>query len=146
LDGQILKETGANLSARQLVSIVNKESPGFFFAEFDGGKRGRFACLLDYQARIPVSNFKINAGERGLIYAFDKDIWRPQVWMAFYSQDDYNKGKARYSNTDDLILTPKYVMDVDVTDPKKMLNLTVTMQCVSRSDHLIAIPRFETQT
>jgi Peptidase family M1 domain len=140
LDGQILKETGANLSARQLVSIVNKESPGFFFAEFDGGKRGRFACLLDYQARIPVSNFKINAGERGLIYAFDKDIWRPQVWMAFYSQDDYNKGKARYSNTDDLILTPKYVMDVDVTDPKKMLNLTVTMQCVSRSDHLIAIP------
>lgn len=140
LDGRVLEETGANLSARQIVSIVNQESPGFFFAEFDGGKRGRFALLLDYQARIPVANFGINAGERGLIYAFDKSIWGPGVWMAFYAQDDYAKGQVQYSDTDDLILTPKYSVDVDVTEPKKMLSMTATIQCESRSDHLTAIP------
>jgi len=140
LDGRVLQETGANLSARQVISIVNQESPGFFFAEFEGGKRGRFAFLLDYQARIPVANFAIDAGERGLIYAFDKSIGQPDVWMAFYAQEDYQKGKARYSDADDLMLTPKYAMDVDVTEPKKMLNMTVTLQCESRSDHLIAIP------
>src|SRR5215831_1725536 len=33
LDRRVLEETGANLSARQLISIVNHESPGFFFAQ-----------------------------------------------------------------------------------------------------------------
>jgi hypothetical protein len=140
LDTRVLEETGTNLSARQLVSIVNHESPGFFFGEFDGGKRGRFDFVLDYQARIPVANFEINAGERGLIYAFDKDIWEPQVWMAFHSLQDYSQGHTRYSDADDLVLFPKYAMDVDVTEPKKMLAMTVTVQCESRADHLIAIP------
>ena len=140
LDPRILEETGANLSARQVVSIVNQESPGLFFAEFDGGKKGRFSFLLDYQARIPVANFAINAGERGLIFAFDKSIWAPSVWMAFFSQDDYEKRQGRYSNADDLILTRKYDMDVDVTEPKKILSMTVTMECESRADHLIVIP------
>jgi len=64
LDGRVLEETGANLSARQVVSIMNEESPGFFFAEFEGSKKGRFAYILDYQSRIPVANFQIDAGER----------------------------------------------------------------------------------
>src|SRR3954468_4540363 len=68
LDSRVLEETGANLSARLTLSILNQESPGFFFAEFDGGHRGRFAYVLDAQSRIPVANFDINAGERGLIY------------------------------------------------------------------------------
>jgi Peptidase family M1 domain len=140
LDKRVLEETGANLSARLMVSIMNQESPGFFFAEFDGGRRGHFAFLLDYQARIPVANFEINAGERGLIYAFDKSIWGPQVWMAFYAQEDYQQGKARYADADDLIQVPRYDMDVDVTEPKKMLGLTARMECISRSDHLTTIP------
>ncbi|HTS37444.1 MAG TPA: M1 family aminopeptidase [Candidatus Solibacter sp.] len=140
LDMHVLEETGANLSARQLVSIVNEESPGFFFAEFEGGKKGRFAYILDYQFRLPVANFAINAGERGLIYAFDRDLFAPEVWMAFYSEQDYQKGIAQYSDTGDLVSIPRYNMDVDVTEPKKMLKLTVTMQCKARSDRLIAIP------
>ena len=140
LDKRLLEETGANLSARQLVSILNQESPGFFFAEFDGGQRGRFAFLLDYQARIPVANFQINAGERGLVFAFDTSTLSTQVWMAFHTLEDYRKGKAQYSDADDLILIPKYGMKVDVTEPKKMLRLTAEMTCVSRADHLIALP------
>jgi hypothetical protein len=54
LDPRVLEETGANLSARQLISIVNHESLGFLFVQMDGGHRGRFNFLLDYQARIPV--------------------------------------------------------------------------------------------
>jgi hypothetical protein len=140
LDKRILEETGANLSARQLISMVNQESPGFFFAEFDGGRRGRFAFLLDYQARVPVANFQINAGERGLIFAFDSNTFSPQVWMAFHTLEDYRQGKARYSDADDLILIPKYGMKVDVTEPKKMLRLTAEMNCISRTDHLVALP------
>ncbi|HEY4961078.1 MAG TPA: hypothetical protein VII29_09490, partial [Terriglobales bacterium] len=140
LDGRVLEETGANLSARQMVSILNGESPGLFFGEFDGGRRGRFALLLDAQSRIPVANFGINAGERGLIYAFDRGISAPDVWMAFHGDEEYQQGTARYADADDLISVPRYDMDVDVTEPKKMLSLTARLECVSRSDHLTAIP------
>ena len=140
LDPRVLQETGANLSARQMVSILNGESPGFFYGEFDGGRRGRFAFLFDAQSRIPVANFGINAGEHGLIYAFDKSISSSDVWMVFHEEQEYQKGIARYADADDLISIPRYGMDVDVTQPKKMLNLTAHLDCVSRSDHLIAIP------
>lgn len=140
LDRRVLEETGANLSARQLVSILNHESPGFFFAQLDGGHRGRFDFLLDYQARIPVANFEINAGERGLIYAFDQSIDGPDVWMAFYTQADYQHGQAVYSDEDDLILASKYILRADVTEPKKWLKLETRIECESRSDGLTAIP------
>ena len=140
LDARVLEETGANLSARQMVSILNQESPGFFFGEFDGGRRGRFDFLLDAQSRIPVANFGINAGERGLIYTFDKDMWAPDVWMAFHGQEEYQQGMARYADADDLVEVPRYGMEVDLTEPKKMLKLTAHLECVSRSDHLTAIP------
>ena len=140
LDGKVLQETGANLSARQLISLVNEESPGFFFAEFDGSGKGRFAYILDSQARILVSNFQVNAGERGLIYAFDKSIWAPDTWMAFYTEEDYRLGRSRYADTDNLVSIPNYEMDVDVTQPKKMLRMKATMHCRARSEKITAIP------
>src|SRR5262249_26398040 len=103
LDLQVLQETGANLAAPQVISLVNHESSGFFFVEVGGGRRGRFAYLLDPQARIPVANFGINAGESGLIYAFDKSIWEPDVWMAFHSEDEYKQGRARYAEANDVM-------------------------------------------
>jgi hypothetical protein len=139
LDKKVLEETGANLSSRQLLSILNHESPGFFFAEFSGGHRGRFAVLLDYQARLPLANFEIDAGERGLVYAYDDTIGRPDVWTAFYTQADYDSGQAHYSDDNNLIQTPKYTMSLDVTDPKKWLKLTAHIDCVSNYDHLAAI-------
>ena len=140
LDNRALEETGANLSARQLVSILNNESPGFFFAEFDGTKKGRFAYVLDYQSRILVANFQINAGERGLIYAFDKSLWSPDVWMAFYAEEDYRSGRARYADADDLVSIPNYGMDVDVTEPKKWLRMKTSIHCKARGEQFTAIP------
>ena len=69
-DARILKQTGTNLPARIALSILNREDPGFFFATFDGGKRGRFSLVLDQQNRIPVANFGINGGEKGLIFTY----------------------------------------------------------------------------
>lgn len=140
LDAKVLEETGANVSARQVISIVNAESPGFFFAEFDGSHKGRFTYLLDYQSRIPVASFALDAGERGLIYAFSKEIWQPDVWMAFYTEEDYQRGRARYSNIDDLIVIPNYEMDVDVTEPKKWLRMKVTLHCQAQGNQFSAIP------
>jgi len=140
LEGRVLEETGANLAARQLISIVNEESPGFFFAEFDGSRKGRFSYVLDHQARMLVSNFQVNAGERGLIYAFDKTISGPDIWLAFYTEDDYHNGRSRYADANNLISIPNYAMDVDVTEPKKMLRLTATMRCRVLSEKVSAIP------
>ena len=140
LDERALEETGANLSARQTVSILNHESPGFFFAEVSGGHRGRFAFLLDAQSRIPTANFGINAGERGLIYAFDKNLWAPDVWIASPRGGRVSPGRGPVRDANDLILVPRYHMQVDLTEPKKMLKLTANMECVPRSDHLTAIP------
>jgi len=86
LDRQLLKETGVNVSARLAVSLWNREAPGFFLAQFDKGKRGRFTFLLDQQGRIPVATFNINAGEAGLIFAHrgatmgNDSGWRFTAW------------------------------------------------------------------
>ena len=52
-DASLLVETGLNASARMMVSIANGESPGVFFAQFDKGRRGRFALVFDPQGRVP---------------------------------------------------------------------------------------------
>ena len=47
LEARVLKETGANLSARIASSILNHEKPGFFFASFDGGSAAALHwCLI----------------------------------------------------------------------------------------------------
>jgi hypothetical protein len=74
-DEHTLRETGANLSARVAKSLFNLEKPGFFFAEFAGGKRGRFSLVLDHQNRIPVANFRIDAGEKGLIWSYNNGLY-----------------------------------------------------------------------
>ena len=120
---RILKETGANLSARLAVSMLNGEKPGFFFAQFDGGRRGRFAMVLDYQNRIPVNNFDINAGEKGLIWAYNTGIYNAEVWLAFYGLDDYARGNVDYSDANDQIDVSHYKMEVDLRDYGKRMRV-----------------------
>jgi len=102
--------------------------------------KGRFSLVLDYQERILVSNFEIDAGERGLIYAFDKAIFGPDIWLAFYSEEAYQNRRAQYSDVNNLIAIPNYAMDVDVTEPKKMLRLKATMHSRALSYKLTAVP------
>lgn len=140
LDARILKQTGANLPARLALSILNQEKPGFFFANFDGGKRGRFSLLLDYQNRIPVANFDINAGEKGLIFTYRADDMYNEVWMAFYGQEDYQRGAVEYSDVNDLIDVTHYDMSVDLTDYKKETAITARVKADTRAANLRAIP------
>jgi hypothetical protein len=126
-DARVLRETGANIPARLAVSLLNGENPGFFLATFDGGRRGRFSMLLDFQNRIPVANFGINAGEKGLIWAYNTGIFGTEVWLAFYGLDDYQRGNVAYSDANDQIDIASYKMDVDLREASKRLRVLSRM-------------------
>ena len=127
-DERMLRETGANLPARLAISMLNHEKPGFFFAQFDGGKRGRFSMVLDYQNRVPVANFDINGGEKGLIWSYNSYIYSPEVWEAFYSFEDYQRGTVTYSDANDQIDVKSYRMDVDLRDYKDRVKLNLRLE------------------
>ena len=137
---RLLKETGANVSARLAVSILNQESPGFFLAQFDKGKRGRFTLVLDYQSRLLVATFGINAGEKGLIFAHRGVLSGNDIWMAFYSLEDYQRGRVQYSDTFDLVAIPHFAMQIDVRDPTKVLKVEVRMDIESAVGALRVVP------
>ena len=138
-EARFLKQTGANISARLAVSILNGEQPGFFVAQFDKGKRGAFAYLLDYQCRLPLAAFNLDAGEKGVIFARGS-LLRNEVWMAFYAQSDYERGQVDYSDTFDIVAVSKYTMEIDVTNPKKFLGEQVRMDMSALTGGLRAIP------
>lgn len=140
LDVRILKETGANLSARLAISILNQERPGFFFANFDGGSKGRFSYILDDQSRIPVANFNLNAGEKGLIFKYRSDEYDSEAWMAFYSLQDYQAGFVSYSDNYDLIDITHYDLDVDLREHKKSVRLDGAIKTQTRAGNIRAIP------
>jgi hypothetical protein len=140
LNPRILKETGANLAARVALSLLNGEKPGFFFANFDGGSRGRFSFLLDHQTRVPVANFDLNAGEKGVIFAYTDSLYGSEVWMAFYSLEDYQRNQVEYSDLNDLIDTTHHQLSVDVRDPSSRLRLVSHITAQTRLPNLRAIP------
>lgn len=139
LDKKVLKATGSNISARLAVSILNQEQPGFFFGSFDDGKRGQFYSLLDHQTRIPTASFGINAGEKGLIFKYDTALKYNEVWLAFYSLADYQKGVVSYSDTNDVIDVGAYRMKIDLTEPKKRMGVNAQLSTVVLQDTVRAI-------
>ena len=136
---QLLKETGMNVSARQLESILNQETPGVFLIRVDGGKQGRFTYLFDPQSRIPVTSFGIDAGEKGLVFAYDQAIFSNDIWMAFHAANDYSRGKAPYADAYNLVDTQKHTLTLDLLEPNKVLGLTARLDLVSRVDGLRVI-------
>lgn len=139
MDERMLREMGANLPARLAISLLNTEKPGFFFAGFDGGKRGRFSMVLDYQNRIPVANFEINAGEKGLVWSYNSDVYEPEVWLAFYSDEDYKRGAVEYSDANDQIDINHYTMDVDLRDHKQRVRLHTRIEAEPNQPNVRAI-------
>ncbi len=139
-DARILKETGANLASRLTISIINKETPGFFFATFDGGKRDRFSFTLDYQNRLPTYFFDINGGEKGHIFAYKSSIYNNETWLAFYSLEDYQTGYVAYSDKNDLVDITNYKMDLDLRSPKSKLGLRTKIAMTTRFANTSAIP------
>lgn len=131
-EARMLKQTGANLSARLALSILNDEKPGFFFATFDGGKRDRFNLLIDHQNRIPVANFGLNGGEKGMIFSYRSSLYGNDIWMAFYSLEDYQRGQVAYSDVNDLIDITHYQMNLNLRDLKDKLRLAAKISADSR--------------
>ncbi len=126
-----VRETGANVASRLLLSLLNNEQPGVFIAHFDKGKRGRFTYVLDLQCRIPTVNFSINGGEKGLIFAYNNYSFTNDIWMAFYSEEDYKQGRATYSDAFDLVATPDYSMKVDLREPRKVIKVSAKTNLVA---------------
>ena len=139
LDGRFLEENGVNLSSRILGSILNSEPVPFFFARFEGGKQ-RFDYLFDPLAQLPAMYFGIDSGEKGLLLSYDPTIFRSDIWTAFYAEDEYARGKAIYADSLNLVSTPKYTFDAWLLEPKKVLDLKVRIDTVSRVDGLRSIP------
>jgi hypothetical protein len=138
-EARMLKQSGANIAARIAQSILNQEKPGFFFASFEGGKRGRFSLVLDYQNRIPVGNFALDGGEKGLIFAYDSGTFDNEIWMAFYSEQDYERRSVTYSDVNDLIDVSHFDMDIDLREHKKYVRLREQVESEARFGHLRAI-------
>jgi len=140
LDQHLIRETGMNISSRLLLSIVNQEKPGVFYAEFDGGNRGRFSALLDHQARVPSSVFRIDGGEKGLLFKYQGLQFGNDVWTAFYDAEDFKRASASYSDAFDLVEIPTYRLDVDLRDPGNWLRMEPKMSLVTRADNVQILP------
>ena len=142
---RLLKEAGINISARLTLSLVNQETPGVFLAQFDKGKLGRFTFLVDAQARIPGTAFRINGGEKTLLFTYAAYTYQTDMWMATYSEADIAKQQVRYSDEFDLVDTVNYKMEIDLRNARKVAqkgNLITKMQIdfVSLADGLKAVP------
>ena len=137
---RVRREVGANVAARLAVSLLNDERPGVFMAEFDKGRRERFTCLLDFQARIPVAYFRINGGEKGLIYTYKSAYSDNVVWTAFYALDDYAKGTVSYSDAFNLVTVDHYALDIDLRDAKNAFGYTARMDLTALAGPLRAVP------
>jgi hypothetical protein len=133
-----LRESGINYSARLAQSLLNNE-PGVFVATFDGGKRGRFTFLVDPMTRIPTTAFGINAGEAVLVYEYQRAMFSDEVWLAAYSEADYQRGVGQYSNLFDLVDVTGYKMTVDLTSPKERIAVKSAIRMVARFPGLQAI-------
>jgi hypothetical protein len=138
---RLLKETGLNLSARLAGSILNGETPGVFFATVDGGRRGRFSAALDHQARIPVSTFQINGGEKGVIFSYESQSFDNDVWLSFYALADYAPNAVvQPSDRYDVADVQSYSIDMDLREVPRRMGYTAKIALQSRVANLRAIP------
>ncbi len=140
LDGRLLHDTGLNLSARLLLANSINDTPGFFFAQFDGGSRGRFEFLIDHQARVPNGIFRINGGEKGLFFKYQDELYGYDVWTAFYDQKDTKRGIAAYSDAFDLVSIPLYRMEIDLTNPSDRVRIDTELEMTALIKDVQVIP------
>jgi hypothetical protein len=138
-DPDMLKEGGANIAGRLSISLLNHESPGIFIAQFDKGKRGKFTYVFDPQTRIPTSVFRLNGGEKGVIFRYNSLFCWNELWMAFLSEDDYAKGIVAYSDVNDQIAIRHHDMDMDLSNPGTWLKYTDRMDIEVLQDGVTAI-------
>jgi len=140
LEPRMLEETGANISARLAVSMANNESPGFFMAQFDKGSLDRFTFIADYQARIPTANFGINGGEKIIIFQYALFNLVNDIWIATYSEEDFEKGQASYSDEYDIVAPLHYKMEIDLRTARREIQTKMRIDFESSVDNLRVLP------
>lgn len=139
LEPRLLKETGANISARLAVSLANKESPGFFLAQFDRGKLGRFTFMIDPQCRILNYIFQFDAGENATIFHYSHSPnYVNESWMTTRVGRDYANKLVDYSSDFDVVDPKHYRMEIDIREGG--LRTKVRIDFRSLVDNLRAIP------
>ncbi len=117
-DARMAYETGANISARLAESILNRESLGFFIAEFDNGRLGRFSFVFDAQTRIPSEVFGVNGGEKGLIFQYQPLLGANDDWMAFYAKENYPEVHREFPDAYDQVKIRNHDMEFDLRNPQ----------------------------
>jgi hypothetical protein len=142
LDARLLKETGANVSARLLVALANKEEEGLFVGQFDKGKLGRFTYMYDPQARLLGSAFEINGGEKVLLFQYSSTDYTNDLLVTSYSEKDIANNAVAYSSKFDLVSPYKYTMEIDLRDPRKVLStkIHIDFESITEGANLTAIP------
>ncbi len=140
LEPRLLEETGINITARLTLSIENDESPGVFLAQFDKGKLDRFTFVLDPQTRILTSIFGVNAGEKVAIFRYASYAYTNDLWVATYSEKDFEKGQVNFSDEFDVVNPLHYDMEIDLTEPRKILKTKMRIDFESLTDGLRAVP------
>lgn len=140
LDPRMMEETGANISSRLLISLANNESPGFFVAQFDKGRRDRFTFLLDPQARIPGDVFGINGGEKVMLFTYAPYSYINDIWMAVYTEEDFKNKQVVYSDVFDLVNPLHYAMEIDVRAARRTLPAKMRIDFESSVDNLRVLP------
>jgi hypothetical protein len=63
-----------------------------------------------------------------------------EVWMAFYSEEDYAQRRASYSDIYDLVDVTKYDMELDLRSPKSKLGLRTRLSMQALAPGLRAVP------
>jgi len=137
---RLLEETGANISARLALSLVHSESPGVFLAQFDKGELKRFTFLIDQQTRIPTSTFGINGGEKVMVFRYDGYSYTNDLWIATYSEDDFEKGRVNYSDEFDVVHPLHYKIEVNLRRARTILRTKMRIDFESLTDNLRAVP------
>jgi hypothetical protein len=140
LDSHIVRETGLNLSARVASAISNNDVPGLFFAEFSGGKRGRFSALIDRQMSSLQGAFGMNGGEKGVLFKYQDGTGSTDIWTAFYSEEDFRNGRVAYADTANLVSIPDYRMQVDLREADHWLKATMELDFVGLKNGIQMIP------
>jgi hypothetical protein len=136
LDQKLLKETGANISARLLIGLSNKEAEGFFLGRFDN----KFTYIFDPQTRLPGSAFNVNGGEKTLLFTYNTSQYFNDMWITATSEDEIKNNRVDYSDKFDLVSPEKYKMEVDVREARKILRTRMTIDFESLVDNLTSIP------
>jgi aminopeptidase N len=95
---------------------------------------------VDHQARIPSTTFNINGGEKFILFQYAPYDYTNDIWLATYSEEDFEKGRASYSDECDIVAPLHYDMEIDLREARKELRTKMRIDFESAVDNLRVLP------